>query len=72
MKNTHLYCGLSEGEESTIRDQARAIWPQAWTVRSLKNQKNPKVTGSVKCIFSVVADRPGCTVELSVTTLSDI
>jgi hypothetical protein len=40
LQNTHLHCGLSEGEESTVRDQAQ-------TVRSLKNQKNPKVTTSV-------------------------
>jgi hypothetical protein len=37
-----------------------------------ENQKNPKVTGSVKCIFSVLADRPGCTTEPSATGLSDI
>jgi hypothetical protein len=30
------------------------------------------VTGSVKCIFSVLVDRPGCTAEPSATTLSDI
>jgi hypothetical protein len=37
MQNTHLHCGLFEGEESTVRDQARTIRPQARTVRSLKN-----------------------------------
>ena len=37
-----------------------------------ENQKNPKVTGSVKCIFSVLTDRPGCTIGPSVTALSDI
>jgi hypothetical protein len=42
------------------------------TVWSLKNLKNLKVTASVKCIFSVLADRPGCTVGSSVTALSDI
>jgi hypothetical protein len=30
------------------------------------------VTGSVKCIFSDFADRPGCTAGLSTTALSDI
>jgi hypothetical protein len=37
-----------------------------------ENQKNPKVTGSVKCNFSILADRPGCTTEPSATALSDI
>jgi hypothetical protein len=54
-KKHRLHCGLSEGEASTIRDQARTVRPQARTVRSLKN---PKVIGSVKCIFSVLTDRP--------------
>jgi hypothetical protein len=58
MQNSHLYGRLSEVEESTVQDQARTVWPQAWTVCSLKKQKTPKVTGSVKCIFSVLADRP--------------
>jgi hypothetical protein len=35
-------------------------------------QKNSKVTGSVKCIFSVLTDRLGCTTGSSVTALSDI
>jgi hypothetical protein len=30
------------------------------------------VTGSVKCIFSVLADHPGCTIGPSATALSDI
>jgi hypothetical protein len=34
--------------------------------------ENPKVTGSVKCIFSVLADRPGCTAEPSTTAVSNI
>jgi hypothetical protein len=34
--------------------------------------ENPKVTGSVKRIFSVLADHPGCTTGRSATTLSDI
>jgi hypothetical protein len=37
-----------------------------------ENQKNPKVTGSLKCIFSVLADRSGCTTGPSATALSDI
>jgi hypothetical protein len=37
-----------------------------------ENQKNLKVTGSVKCNFSVLADRSGCTTRPSATTLSDI
>jgi hypothetical protein len=61
MQITHLHYGLFEGEESTVRNQAQTVRPQARTVRSLKTHKNPKVTGSVKYIFSVLADRPGCT-----------
>jgi hypothetical protein len=52
MQNSHLYYGLSKAEESTVRDQARTVRPQAWSARSLKNQKNPNVTGSVKCILA--------------------
>jgi hypothetical protein len=37
-----------------------------------KPEKTPKVTGSVKFIFSVLADRPGCTIGPSATILSDI
>jgi hypothetical protein len=37
-----------------------------------ENEKTPKVTGSVKCNFSVLVDRPGCTTGPSVTALSDI
>jgi hypothetical protein len=37
-----------------------------------EKQENPKVTGLVKCIFSVLADRPRCTTEPSATALSDI
>jgi hypothetical protein len=55
-----------------MEKQARTIWPQARTVRSLKNQKNPKVTGSIKFIFSVLVDRPGCTTGPSTIALSDI
>jgi hypothetical protein len=54
LQNTCLHCILSEGEERNIQDQAR-------TVRPLKNQKNPKVTGSVKCIFNIPVDHPGWT-----------
>jgi hypothetical protein len=64
-KNTRLHYGPSDGEASTIQDQAR-------TVRPVKTQKNPKVTGSVKCIFSVLADHPGCTTGPSAIALSDI
>jgi hypothetical protein len=71
-KSTSLHYGSSDGEASTIGDQARTIRPQAQTVRSLKNQKNPKETGSVKFIFSVLADRPRCTAGPSATGLSDI
>jgi hypothetical protein len=59
MQNTRLHCGLSEGEGSVVRDQARTVRPQARTIRSLKKQKPPKVMGSVKCIFSILTDRPG-------------
>jgi hypothetical protein len=69
---TRIHYGLSEGEESTVRDQAQTIQPHARTVRSLKNQKTLKVKGSVKCVFSVLTDRPGCTTGPSVTSLFDI
>jgi hypothetical protein len=46
MQNSDLHYELSEAEESTVRDQARTVRPQAWTVRLLKNQKTPKVTES--------------------------
>jgi hypothetical protein len=46
--NTRLHYGPSDGEASTVRDQARTVWPQARTVRSVKNQKNLKVTSLVK------------------------
>jgi hypothetical protein len=55
MQNTHLHCGLSEGERSTVQDQA-------WTV----------LTGLETCIFSVLADRPGCTARPSPTAISNI
>ena len=64
-KNTSLHYESSDGKASTVRDQAR-------TVRSVKNEKTSKVTGSVKFIFSVLADRPGCKAGPSVTALSDI
>jgi hypothetical protein len=64
-KKHSLHYGLSEGEASIARDQA-------WIVRSLKNQKTLKVTGSEKCIFRVLMDRPGCTAGPSATALSDI
>jgi hypothetical protein len=62
----------AEGEVSIVRDQARTVRPQARTVRPLKKQKNPKVTGSIKCIFSVLTDCPRCTVGLFATALSNI
>jgi hypothetical protein len=71
-KNTSQHYGPSGGEASTVRDQARTVRPQARTVRSLKNQKNLKVMGSVKFIFSILADRSGCTTGPSATTLSNI
>jgi hypothetical protein len=52
MQNTRLHYGLSEGEKSTVRNQAQTVQPQARTVLPLKNQKNPKVTGLVKCILA--------------------
>jgi hypothetical protein len=38
-KNTSLHYGPSDGEASTVRDLARTVWSQAWTVRLVKNQK---------------------------------
>jgi hypothetical protein len=46
--------------------------PQERTVLPLKNQKNPKVLGSVKFMFSVLEDRPGCTARPSATAVSNI
>jgi hypothetical protein len=57
-----------------------------WTVRRKREHRSgpsldrplvekpekPKVTSSEKCIFSVLADRPGCTAEPSATVVSDI
>jgi hypothetical protein len=43
-KNTSLHYGPSDGEASTVRDQAWTVQPQARTVRLVKNQENPKVT----------------------------
>jgi hypothetical protein len=78
-KNASQHYELSDGDVSTVRDQARTVRPPArtvrppaQTVRSVKNQKNLKVTGSVKCIFSILADRPGCTTGLFATALSDL
>jgi hypothetical protein len=51
MQTTHLHYGLSEAEESTVHDQARTVRSQEQIVRLLKNQKNPKVMGSVKMHF---------------------
>jgi hypothetical protein len=38
-KNTSLHYGPSDGEASTIQDQARTVRPQAQTVRSMKTRK---------------------------------
>jgi hypothetical protein len=70
--NASQHYGPFDGKASTVRDQARTVRPQVRTVRSVKNLKNPKVTGSVKCIFSVLADRPGCTTGPSTTAVPDI
>jgi hypothetical protein len=42
MQNSLLHYGLSEGEESTVRDQAWIVRPKARTVRSLKKPENPE------------------------------
>jgi hypothetical protein len=45
---------------SEHRPRPSADRPALGADRSVdENQKNPKVTGSVKCIFSVLANRPG-------------
>jgi hypothetical protein len=36
----------------------------------VEKPENPKVTGLVKCIFSVLADRPGCMTGPSVNALN--
>jgi hypothetical protein len=38
-KNASLYYGPSDGEASTVRDQARTVWPQARTIGSMKTRK---------------------------------
>jgi hypothetical protein len=38
----------------------------------IENQRNLKVMGSVKFIFSILTDRPGCMDGPSATDLSDI
>jgi hypothetical protein len=72
VQHSHLHCRPSEGEDNIVRDQARIVWPQARTVRLLKNYKNPKVMGLVKCIFSILADRPGRTAGPSAIAVPDI
>jgi hypothetical protein len=67
--NASQHYGLSNEEASTVRDQAWTVRPQAPVG---ENQKNLKVTGSVKCIFIILADRSGCTTGPSATALSDI
>jgi hypothetical protein len=73
-KFIYNYSKLTVRNTVDYSGQEKAFWKNTYarTVRSLKNQKNPKATGSVKCIFSVLADRPGCTTGLSATSLSDI
>jgi hypothetical protein len=50
-KNTSQHYGPSDGEASTIRDQARIVRPKARTVRSLKKQKKPEGDGFGKIHF---------------------
>jgi hypothetical protein len=57
-------CGLSGPLRRTVRD-TRVFLGQ-------EHCKNPKVMVSVKCIFSVLANRLGCTAGLSVTAQPDI
>jgi hypothetical protein len=52
LQKLHLHYGLSKGEASIVREQAQTVRPQARTVPSVKTQKNPKVTGSVKCFLA--------------------
>jgi hypothetical protein len=47
-KNTSQHCRPLDGGASTVRDQARTVQPQGADRPVGKNQKNPKVTGSVK------------------------
>jgi hypothetical protein len=58
--STHLKYRPSKGEKSTIRNQARIVWPAGVDRLPIENQKKPaKVPCSVKLIFSVHADHPG-------------
>jgi hypothetical protein len=59
-------------EKSTVRDQAPTVRPSSTDSPLVENKKNPKVSGSVKFIFSVIIDCPGYTTEPSMTTLSGI
>jgi hypothetical protein len=67
--------GTLRKHKSTLRTVRRRSEhrPASGADRSVgENQKNTKVTGSVKCNFSVHADRLGCTTGPSATTLSNI
>jgi hypothetical protein len=54
----NFYYGLSDGKKSIVRDQARTVRPLGVDRLPVENQKNPKVPGSVKFIFSVLANSP--------------
>ena len=54
----NFYYGLSDGKKSIVRDQAWTVWPSSVDRLTVENQKNPKVLGSVKFIFSVFVDNP--------------
>jgi hypothetical protein len=48
-KKTQVYTTDRPTEkQAPSEDQARTVRPQTRTVRSVKNRKNPKVTGSLK------------------------
>jgi hypothetical protein len=55
-----------------LNNEARTVRPHARTIRPLKNQKNPKVTGSVKCFLAssrtVRGARPDCPRVLYLTS----
>jgi hypothetical protein len=67
----HYYYELFKEEAQIVRDQARIVWPLGTDHPPVENQKNPEVPGSVKFIFNILTDRPGCTIRPSVTALSD-
>jgi hypothetical protein len=57
-KFENFYYGLPNGKNSIVRDQARTVRPSGVDRLPVENQKNPKVSDSVKFIFSVLADSP--------------